>query len=353
MRTGRGPARWWRRLGSLVAVIAVGLTAACGGGLAGDDDVPVPDSAPPSDMPTPSNGPSVEFLMNTAIYHSGTEADGWYEARLDIYAPTDSGSEDLPVVVMFHGAPGVIEKASLHSVAEATAARGAVVFVPNWGNFRWGTDPGAAREVGLLMSDAAACAVSFAIARAPEYGGDPDRLGLLGNSAGANTAGLTGLRPAEPFEGCAVEQHVVDADALVLWEGDWLLMSQVWDRYGSGLPTVMAGFTLWDWLDGPQPTVIFATTAGGRGLERRCGAEPGVPWLVDRDPTGAFTAQLQATGAFDDGCIDVAEPTTVLASAMRERGFPVHELTLPSSGHSSLREADRDALLDQLFAALG
>lgn len=333
-------------------MLSLGVLASCGDGADGraTDDLPTTAEQP---APTPSPTPSVEFLMNTAVYHSGDESDGWYEARLDVYAPVERGDGDLPVVVMFHGAPGVIEKASLHNVAEATAERGAVVFVPNWGNFRWGDDPDAARSRGLMTMDAAACAVSYAVVHAAEYGGDPERLALLGNSAGASPAALAGLRTAEPFPLCAVEPQAFVPDTVVLWEGDWLLATIVWDRFGDGLPTVMEAYTPWTWLDQPaRPAVVVATTAGGRALEKRCEASATAPWLATRDPDGSLARRLETLGAFDDGCLDVAEPTAVLAAVMREKGFAVEELMLPESSHTSLRRADLATLLDALFAGL-
>lgn len=334
-------------------MLSLGLLASCGDGDDGraTDDLPTTAEQP---APTPSPTPSVEFLMNTAVYHSGDESDGWYEARLDVYAPTDPGDGHLPVVVMFHGAPGVIEKASLHNVAEATAERGAVVFVPNWGNFRWGDDPATALSRGLMTMDAAACAVSYAVVHAADHGGDPERLALLGSSAGASPAAFVGLRAAAPFPLCSVEPQAFAADAVVLWEGDWLLATIVWDRYGDGLPTVMEAYTPWSWLDqAAHPAVVLATTAGGRALERRCDASATAPWLATRDPDGSLTPRLEAIGAFDDDCLDVGEPTTVLGEVMREHGFDVQELALPESSHTSLRRADLDALMDALFTALG
>jgi acetyl esterase/lipase len=102
-------------------------------------------------------------------------------ATLDVYAPGVAGPEPRPVLVTLHGCCG--SKQDLAQLAGALAARGALVFNASWRNMpEGGHYP--------LVYQQAACAVSFARARAASYGGDPGRVALLGWSDGALLASV-------------------------------------------------------------------------------------------------------------------------------------------------------------------
>jgi acetyl esterase/lipase len=164
--SGWGGGRRWRRL-ALAALVPL-LVAGCG--------------SPP---------PAPEVTMTRGIaYTSGAE--------LDVHAR--AGVPGQPVFVLLHGCCG--SKDDLTPLAEAIAARGAVVFNANWtGVDRGGGWPRSYQE--------AACAVRFARASAARFGGDPGRIALLGWSDGALLAAVVAVAGNDLGDGCP--QHRVSA----------------------------------------------------------------------------------------------------------------------------------------------
>ncbi len=109
------------------------------------------------------------------------EFDPAHALSLDVFAPV--GATAAPVVVFFYGGywrNG--ERAQYRWVGEALARGGVVAIVPDYRKFP---------STGLdgFMADAAS-AVAWARAHAGEHGGDPERIVLMGHSAGAHLAAL-------------------------------------------------------------------------------------------------------------------------------------------------------------------
>jgi acetyl esterase/lipase len=98
------------------------------------------------------------------------------EHVLDIYRPYGD-TLGLPVVLLWHGR-GPDERHVLEPIADAAAARGLVVIVPDW---RSSADDGG--------NEALRASLDFVGQRAHEFGGDPERVVLSGWSLGG-TAGL-------------------------------------------------------------------------------------------------------------------------------------------------------------------
>jgi len=284
-------------------------------------------------------------VVGDLVYHPASEKLG--EALLDVYALP--GATGGPVVVIFHGGGAARYMSPYPALASALAEQGAVVFVPDWDKGEPVTDT--TRDDLLAWADGGACAVSYALAHAAEYGADPERLVLFGHSGGAGVASLVGLREAVPLPECAVEMAPFVVDGMVLWEGDWLASDTVWDSYGEGLPLLMEGITPWVWLaTGPRMPVELVTTVVGRNEQRRCDvAEADAPYW-ERDPDGWFRERLEASGALGDGCIDVGEATEILADAMREQGFDVVELLLEEATHATLHPEGQALLVDEIIA---
>lgn len=324
-----------RRATTAILVTAL-LIAGCGGDAAEETTLP-PTTAPPTE---------VEVVKDLA-YHSETEK--LREALLDVYALP--GAEGGPVVVLLHGDGRQKSSSPYPALAGALAELGAVAFVPDWQTGEPITST-TTRDDLLAMADGASCAVSYALAHAAEYGADPGRLVLFGHSAGANWASLVGLREAVPLPECAVPTAPFVVDGMVLWEGDWLISSaEPSDQYGNSLPLMMEGATPWSWLaTGPRMAVDLVTTWGGRAAEYLCDvSDPEAPYW-ERDPDGWFRERLEASGALDDGCIDVGEPTRILADTMREQGFDVVELFLENSDHYHFSPDDQALVLAEVIA---
>jgi acetyl esterase/lipase len=108
--------------------------------------------------------------------------------RLDIYTPA-AAHRPAPVVVFFHGGHWRSgDKGRYRFAADALTALGYAVVVPNYRLWP---------EAGFpdFVADGAA-AVAWVHAHVGDYGGDPDRLFLMGHSAGAHIAALLALDPA-------------------------------------------------------------------------------------------------------------------------------------------------------------
>lgn len=108
--------------------------------------------------------------------------------KLDVYAPVEAGAKPLPVIVFIYGgswANGTRE--GYHFAARALSAQGFLTVVPDYRLVPEVRFPG-------FLQDCAA-AVRWVRAHAEQYGGDPDRIVLVGHSAGAYNAAMLALDP--------------------------------------------------------------------------------------------------------------------------------------------------------------
>jgi acetyl esterase/lipase len=110
------------------------------------------------------------------------------QQRLDVYVPERAAPEPRPVVVFWHGGRWRYgDKADYRFVGAALAESGYVAVVANYRHYPQVKMPG-------FLSDAAQAAL-WAAAHAKEYGGNPERLYLMGHSAGAHLAAMVTLDP--------------------------------------------------------------------------------------------------------------------------------------------------------------
>lgn len=110
-----------------------------------------------------------------------------FRQRLDVYAPSGlNGDAGLPVIVFIHGGGWRAgDKAGYEFAGRAFAARGFVTVVPNYR-----LSPAA--HFPAFVEDGAA-ALRWVRANIAERGGDPDRIILVGHSAGAHIAALLAM----------------------------------------------------------------------------------------------------------------------------------------------------------------
>lgn len=121
-----------------------------------------------------------EFAVQSAI-RFGPEA----RHALDVYVPARRDGA-LPVVVFFYGGSWQSgERADYLFAAEALASRGYVAIVPDYRLYPNVRFP-------AFVEDGAK-AVRWVVDHVAEYGGDPDRLYLMGHSAGAHIAAMLTL----------------------------------------------------------------------------------------------------------------------------------------------------------------
>jgi acetyl esterase/lipase len=106
--------------------------------------------------------------------------------RLDVYTPLGSAHKLRPVIVFWHGGRWMFgDKADYRFVGAALAASGCVAVLPNYRHYPQVKMQG-------FMDDAARAAL-WAVAHACDFGGDVQRVYLMGHSAGAHMAALLTL----------------------------------------------------------------------------------------------------------------------------------------------------------------
>ncbi len=103
--------------------------------------------------------------------------------RLDVYMPRARPSAAVPVVVFFYGGRWQQgERASYLFAAEALSAQGFVVVVPDYRVYP-------AVQYPVFIEDGAR-AVAWTKREIARFGGDPERIFLMGHSAGAHIASM-------------------------------------------------------------------------------------------------------------------------------------------------------------------
>lgn len=107
--------------------------------------------------------------------------------RLDVYAPLAVDTQaGLPVIVFIHGGGWRAgDKAGYEFAGRAFAARGFVAVIPNYRLSPEGHFPD-------FVQDGAA-AIHWVRRNIARHGGDPDRIVMVGHSAGAHIAGLLAM----------------------------------------------------------------------------------------------------------------------------------------------------------------
>ena len=107
---------------------------------------------------------------------------------LDVYVPTGAKAAAAPILVFFYGGNWRDGDKSIYRfVGQGFASKGIITVVPDYRLYPETRFPG-------FLEDGAA-AVAWARANAVRLGGDPDRIYLMGHSAGAYTAAMLSLDP--------------------------------------------------------------------------------------------------------------------------------------------------------------
>ena len=340
----------------LVGSCVLALLGGCSAG-AGSNPTPTPptaalasDPAAAVATPRPTVAPSAAPTRNIT-YESADPA--LTPDALDVYTPTKAGP--WPVVVMFPAGP----RSNLSEHARRVAERGFVVFNASWGQVPGGDVDTPTYEGLLGLQSHAACAVEYARAHAAEYGGDPATMIVFGHSAGLVPAAMVAFARPAPTAGCLGGATLGPIDALVTWEGNWLLSinSPDWNSALAADPRVMDEATPWKHLaeHGDQKVVMLVSEDPNASLKIEFpGFEVerpvGDPWAADswlavRDPSGDLRRQLEANGALADGTIGFADSQQLLYSVLKAQGNPVTLDVMPDSSHAWVRGAGWDAFL--------
>jgi pimeloyl-ACP methyl ester carboxylesterase len=317
----------------LVGVAVMFLLGACA---TGASPTTAPASPSPSSVPSAAATPSV-IVTSDLAYESSKPV--FEPGMLAVYAPTKAGP--WPVVVLL---PPVGMTAFLYGLyARPVADLGFVVFVPTWGA---GMSDAPAYDQTQATDSQAACAVEYAAAHAAEYGGDPTTLIVFGHSSGANTAAMVAFAHPEPSAGCLVGATPGAIDALITWDGDWMLQTTFmgWDELLAADPRVFDALTPWTYLAEHKDlkVVMLGETEANADYDydRPLPDQPTTDaYFAPRDPSGVLRRQLEANGALADGNLDVLESQQLLYSLLHAQGNPVSLDILLGSNHIHLSEA--------------
>jgi acetyl esterase/lipase len=210
--------------------------------------------------------------------------------KLDVYRPRDV-SAGMPVVVFFYGGNWVDgERGDYAFVGRALASRGIVTVIADYRLYPEVSYPDFLKDV--------AQAVAWTRQHAMQYGGDPQRLFVMGHSAGAYNAAMIALDPR-----WLAEQGMAPS-ALRGWIG----MAGPYDFLPIENPTTRPVFHFPDTPPASQP--VYHVTA----------AAP---------PTLLIAAR-------HDSLVDPARNTGHLAAALRAQQVPVKELYYHRVSHVTL-----------------
>lgn len=122
--------------------------------------------------------------------------------RVDVYAPNGAAaSANLPVIVFVYGGSWASgEKNDYQFLGQALASRGFVVAIPNYRLFPAARFPGFIEDCAL--------GVKWVSQNIASHGGDPNRIVLVGHSAGAYNAIMLALDPRY-LRAAGVDAHAI------------------------------------------------------------------------------------------------------------------------------------------------
>jgi acetyl esterase/lipase len=236
-------------------------------------------------------------LAPSVVVTKGLAYGEGIRATADVYAPSAS-CVGAPVVVFFYGGGWEDgDRAMYRFVGAALASQGVVTVIPDYRLWP---------EIGFpgFMEDAAA-ALAWTRAHATRFGGDPNRLFIMGHSAGAQIATLLALDPRYLRE---VGMNPKSVTGVIGLSGPY------------------------DFLPLTSPTLqaIFGTEAEWPRSQPINFVTPQAPPMMLATGTGDTTVN--------------PSNTTRLAARLRQTGVTVTEYQYPGLGHASTIGAFSGAL---------
>jgi acetyl esterase/lipase len=274
----------------------------------GNSDAPTPDEVLPVDTCRGDVCSTAELAIWTGIPFTPEVAcddvGTTCQLTMDVLAPTAPGTR--PIVLLVAGGPNPLtNQGYVMDAGFPVAVRDAVVIHAVWRQDReqGGGWPTSFQDI--------ACAVGVARAIGPDYGGDPDRVVLVGHSLGGWASAVVALSPAEvtPAPGaCNPTSGSLRPDAMVTLSGAVDL-----DERGPGRQEFLRGFFDGTRAQRPQrwaqsdPVVLAATRKHNQ-----------IPITVVHG-TGDTTVAPAVARSF--------------AKALRDKGVDTHLVEVPDADH--------------------
>jgi len=182
------------------------------------------------------------------------------DIRLRLYRP--KAAAPLPAIVYYHGGGHVIGSLDTHDLIARNLCAGAEALVASV-DYRMGPE----HKFPAAVEDSFA-ALKWVHANAPELGVDPDRIGVHGDSAGANLAAVVALMARE------AASPRLRLQSLVYPVADYGLSGASYDKYAEGCGLLTKAAMVWfrghylrtqadaeDWRASPIRAARFADVA--------------------------------------------------------------------------------------------
>ena len=238
--------------------------------------------------------------------HDGIELFG------DLYLP--EGVDKAPLLIAVHGGGWQIGDRSVYQHwGPYLAARGYALFTIEYRLMRPGekTWPHAAYDVKA--------AAQFVRAKATEFGVDPDRIGLIGDSAGAHLSALVALAGAEPL---LSTEHQSDPHAAV----------------SCAVKVVIGFYGVYDMAAQWEHDQIYRPR--DQITEKFLGGPPaaGRKVFFDASPLSYATIDKNSTKFLliygrEDEIVDPATQSERFLVALKQAGFFARTIVIPEAGH--------------------
>ena len=243
------------------------------------------------------------------VEHDGVKLVG------DLYAPT--GRDRAPVIVAVHGGGWQIgSKAFYRFMGPFLAKNGFAVFAINYRLSK----PGA-KTFPQAVYDVKA-AVQYVRANAAQLGVDPERIGMMGDSAGAHLVSLVALAGDEPLFSTDYrnDPHAAtpaNVKAVVGFYGVYDMQAQ-W---------------MHDQLSRPRDQITEKFIGAPPMVDRRAyfDASPlSYTTVGKRERTGTRFLLIHGT---DDDVVDPKTQGEMFLNALKQAGFFARTIVVPGSGH--------------------
>ena len=300
----------------IVALVVALLVIAGGVGwwlASGDDDGDLVATSPPAEPVSVTESYYIPYATDSWRFAVGSGEIVSAESDTVMSRFVPDGEGPWPVAVLIHGRAMV--GTDMTWPAKAIAERGVIVYAPTYpGGKYWGTSAEQVESelwAGTTVLGDLSCAVRAARADALDHGGDPDRLIVVGHSAGGTFGATLALIDDDPeltagsSGSCVVAEGSSSPAAFVGWEGgyDWDALSE--RSFSAALE--------------PEPEAIRALGP--------------LATLDQRTPDRTVPFHLRSGDREFEG-IDFAAHMVRFEEALTEAGLPVSAEVLPGETHA-------------------